>query len=160
KDARDRASESQDGSRMDSNLRIFQDDRTGVRRYLYSNVDWGASLGKWGGTLTWTKWDCDGFASQTPDFIKGVEDGRVRWGFNGKHRKDLTADITVSDVQWLLQYLAGSPTSRSASASSQAVPSPMIRLAIPERCDNASKCCSKLRPTRVSPLVMSADYRP
>ena len=105
KDARDRASEPQDGSRMDSNLRIFQDDRTGVRRYLYSNVDWGASLGKWGGTLTWTKWDCDGFASQTPDFIKGVEDGRVRWGFNGKHRKDLTADITVSDVQWLLQYL-------------------------------------------------------
>jgi hypothetical protein len=105
KDARDTAPPPRGVLGMDSNLAIFLDDRTSVRRYLYANVDWGASLGKWGGTLTWTKWDCNGFASQTSDFIKGVKDPRLRWGFNGKHRKDLTADITVSDVQWLLQYL-------------------------------------------------------
>jgi hypothetical protein len=104
KDSRDFVGTS-GGSRMDSNLAIFQDNRTGVPRYLYTDVDWGASLGRWGGTLTWTKWDCRGFADQTADFIKGRENGELKWGFNGKHRKDLTDGIDVSDVQWLLQYL-------------------------------------------------------
>jgi hypothetical protein len=104
KDSRDKVS-TPNGSHMDSNLAIFEDDRTGVRRYLYAEDDWGASMGKWGGLLTWTKWDCKGFQDQTSDFVKGVENGRLRWGFNGKHRKDLTDDISVSDLQWLMQYL-------------------------------------------------------
>jgi hypothetical protein len=29
----------------------------------------------------------------------------LQWGFKGKNRKDVTSDITVQDVQWLLQYL-------------------------------------------------------
>ena len=62
-------------------------------------------MGKWGGTFTWTKWDCKGFADQTPEFLKVTESGSLQWGFEGKHRKDLTGDITIADVQWLLQYL-------------------------------------------------------
>jgi len=55
--------------------------------------------------LTWTKWDCSGFAKQTPDFVKGVVNGSLQWGFNGKNQREVTSDITVQDVQWLLQYL-------------------------------------------------------
>ena len=106
KDSRDRVTAPDgDSQQMDSNLAVFEDNQGGVRRYLYADVDWGASLGKWGGVLTWTKWDCEGFEEQTGDFIKGVDDGRIRWGFNGKHRKDLTENISVSDVRWLMQYL-------------------------------------------------------
>ena len=104
KDSRDFAR--LNGSRvMDSNLAIFEDNRSGAPRYLYADVDWGASLGMWGDKLTWSKWDCKGFAQDTPIFLKGVEDdGMLKWGFRGKHRKDIT-DVTVKDVQWLLQYL-------------------------------------------------------
>jgi hypothetical protein len=62
-------------------------------------------MGKWGGTFTWTKWDCSGYADQTKDFVKRDDDGSLKWGFNGKHKDDLTSGISVSDVQWLLQYL-------------------------------------------------------
>jgi len=88
-----------------SNLGIFVDDRTGAPRYLYANVDWGASLGKWGNLLTWSRGDCEGFADQTPDFLKRNSDGSLDWGFNGKHREDIISDITVSDIRWLLQFL-------------------------------------------------------
>jgi hypothetical protein len=100
KDARDEAH-----GRMDSNLSIFVDDSTGVRRYLYADSDWGATLGKWGNLLTWDRWNCEGFAEQTPSFVKGVHNGWLQWGFNGKHRKDMTGDISIYDVQWILQYL-------------------------------------------------------
>jgi hypothetical protein len=89
----------------DSNLAIFADDSTGERRYLYSHDDWGATLGEWGNKLTWNRWRCKGFAEQTPDFVKGVESGWLKWGFKGKHRKDIAGDISVYDVQGLLKYL-------------------------------------------------------
>ena len=89
----------------DSNLAVFLDDRTGTPRYHYAIVDWGASLGKWGNLLTWSRGDCKGFANQTPDFVKRTKDGSLQWGFHGKNREELTSDITVEDIRWLLQYL-------------------------------------------------------
>src|SRR5581483_7467733 len=56
KDARDEAA-----GRMDSNLGILVDDSSGVPQYFYENDDWGASLGRWGNTLTWNRWDCKAF---------------------------------------------------------------------------------------------------
>jgi hypothetical protein len=106
KDARDYSGGILGHSEMDTNLAIFEDNRNGERRYYFADDDWGGSMGKWGGSLfAWTRWDCKGFASQTPDFLKHEEDGRLHFGYNGKHRKELTADITVSDIQWLMQYL-------------------------------------------------------
>jgi len=104
KDARDFVTVPNKGLQMDSNLAIFADDRTGERRYLYSNDDWGASMGRWGSVFSRSKWDCQGFAEQTPHFAK-LLGGTIQWGFQGKHQKDLTTNITISDVQWLLQYL-------------------------------------------------------
>ena len=83
----------------DSNFGIFEDSSGDKPRYLYVQTDWGASLGKWGNPLTRSKWNCKDFAGQTREFIKGVEEDRIKWGFGDWD------DIRVSDVQWLLQYL-------------------------------------------------------
>jgi hypothetical protein len=105
KDARDMSTAAQPRGNMNTNLAIFEDNSTDNIRLLYANMDWGASLGKWGNTFTWTKWDCRGFAEQTRRFLTVTDSGLLRWGFSGKHEKDLTSDITLPDVQWLLQYL-------------------------------------------------------
>lgn len=101
KDSRD----AKNHMRSNTNLAIFEDSSGGKKRFLYADDDWGASMGKWGGTFTWTKWDCKGFADQTKDFVKREADGSLDWGFNGKHHDDLTGDISAADIQWLLKYL-------------------------------------------------------
>jgi len=72
-------------------------------RYLI--IDWGASMGKWGSPLTRTKWDCEGFASQNADFVRGVEGGVVSWGYTGQRTDEVIEDIKVEDVRWLMRFL-------------------------------------------------------
>lgn len=72
-------------------------------RYLI--IDWGASMGKWGSPLTRTKWDCEGFASQNAELVRGVEDGVVGWGYTGQRTDEVVEDIKVGDVRWLMRYL-------------------------------------------------------
>jgi hypothetical protein len=87
------------------NLGVLKDDSTGMPRYLYGTIDWGWSLGRWGNVITRSKRDCDAFAEQTEKFVKGVDNGRLTFRFKGVHSDQLMNDITVGDVQWLLQYL-------------------------------------------------------
>lgn len=105
KDARDFADDGSGHGRADSNLAIFEE--SGKHRpYLYFVSDWGATLGKWSPVPPLrTKWDSKGFAAQTPDFVKGLKNGEVQWGYAGTHGADISKGIHVSDVQWLLQYL-------------------------------------------------------
>jgi hypothetical protein len=93
-----------DADAKNTNLGIFSDERD-PQRYLYAISDWGRSLGKWGNLATRTMRDCKGFSDQSSKFVAGVQNGRLLWNFNGVHRSDLTDGISVSDVQWLLQYL-------------------------------------------------------
>lgn len=105
KDARNFANDGTGHGRADSNLGIFEAHGKPVR-YIYAVTDWGATLGKWSPVpLMRTKWDSKGFAQQTPDFVKGVQNGEVQWGFAGTHNPDITRGIRVTDVRWLLQYL-------------------------------------------------------
>jgi hypothetical protein len=69
-------------------------------RYLIT--DWGGSMGKWGGVIGREKWDCKGYHGQTKDFIKGVRDNKVEFGYSGQHSSDFKTDISVSDVKWLV----------------------------------------------------------
>jgi hypothetical protein len=95
-------------SNMDAknvNLGVFQNEEASPLRYLFATVDLGGSLGKWGNVITRTIGDCKGFESQTPNLVKGVENGRVRFTFSGKHSDLLVEDVSVADVQWLMQYL-------------------------------------------------------
>jgi hypothetical protein len=90
-----------------SNTAVFQDRGAASPVYLYAMNDWGATLGSWGGFFKRDRWDIDAYERQTPQFVKGVKDGNIVWGYSGKHGEDITADITPGDVRWLLPYLAG-----------------------------------------------------
>jgi len=72
-------------------------------RYIVN--DWGATMGKWGGVMGRSKWDCSGYTSQTRDFVKGVEGGRVKFGYEGKFTDDVAGGVTVEHVRWLMPYL-------------------------------------------------------
>src|SRR5262249_7712629 len=72
-------------------------------RYLIT--DWGGSMGKWGGLISREKWDCKGYHSQTKDFVKGVKDNKVEFGYSGQHSSDFKSDISVNDVRWLMGYV-------------------------------------------------------
>ena len=72
----------------------------------YLIVDWGGSMGRWGGTVvTRGRWDAAGFAAQTPQFVTGVTDGFVQFGYTGQRTADARASIRVEHVQWLCRYL-------------------------------------------------------
>jgi hypothetical protein len=89
-----------------SNTAVFEHrlpDGTTEARYLI--IDWGASMGKTGSPLTRTKWDCEGFAAQNADFVRGVADGLVSWGYTGQRTDEATEGIKVGDVRWLMRYL-------------------------------------------------------
>jgi hypothetical protein len=99
------------------NTAIYRSIRKGrTVRFLYALDDWGASMGRWGNPITREKWNCEGYAAQTPDFVKGVEDGFVKWGYAGKHDSDITEGIVVDDVRWLLKHL-GKITDRQLQAA-------------------------------------------
>jgi hypothetical protein len=86
-----------------SNTAIFKYKDTKEEHYLIT--DWGGSMGKWGGYFTREKWDCEGYAKQNKDFIKGVKNGKVEFGYKGQRTEDIREGITVSDVKWLAQYI-------------------------------------------------------
>ncbi len=105
KDARDMTKAGQSGT-ADSNLAIFAQLEPSPPHYLYLVSDWGATLGHWGaGPGGRSKWDCKAYSADTPDFVQGVDNGIVKWGYSGKHNDDITKNIRVSDVEWLMQYL-------------------------------------------------------
>lgn len=126
KDVRDRVADTQSGN--DSNLGILQVSGDNGPRYLYLITDWGASFGRWGsGPVLRSKFDCRSYSNQTPQFVSGASRGFVRWGYSGKHDRDITSNIRTSDVEWLLQYL-GKVTNeqlRRGLAASGAAPEEM-----------------------------------
>lgn len=91
---------------LGSNTAIFEHRLAdGRREARYLIIDWGGALGKWGNIVTRGRWDCEGFDAQTPDLVQGVDGELVRWGYAGQRTVDIVANIRVSDVQWLMQYL-------------------------------------------------------
>jgi hypothetical protein len=88
-----------------SNTGILERGQGSARQWIYFISDWGGSMGKWGNYFTREKWDCDGFAHQTPKFVQ-VDGGELKFGFSGKHAGDFKESITISDVRWLMARLA------------------------------------------------------
>ena len=76
------------------------------REARYLIADWGGSMGRWGTTVvTRGRWDAEGFAAQTPNFVTGVSGGLVTFGFTGQRTADAAGGIRVEDVRWLCRYL-------------------------------------------------------
>ncbi len=89
-----------------SNTAIFEhrlSDGELEARYLI--IDWGASMGRWGTPFDRSKWDAAGFETQTPDFITGISDGFVEWGYIGQRTDDAREQISLADVRWLYTYI-------------------------------------------------------
>lgn len=110
-----------------SNTGIRETAIGGRKTWIYLVTDWGATMGKWGGVMRRQKWDCESYTEQTSDFIKGVRDGVVEWGFQGNHTEDTTQGIRLEDVKWILRYI-GSITDqqiRSGLKASGATPEEM-----------------------------------
>ena len=84
-----------------SNTAIFRCENE--LRYLI--IDWGASMGKWGTSfVSRGKWDCQGFASQNPGFLKRKPDGSLAWGYLGQRTEDISDGVIIDDVRWFYQY--------------------------------------------------------
>jgi hypothetical protein len=88
-----------------SNTAILQRGTGPDREWVYYVSDWGGTMGKWGNIFTRSKWDCEGFAGQSDEFIREIDGSEVQFGFNGQHDNEFRDDITVADVRWLMQYL-------------------------------------------------------
>ncbi len=83
------------------NTAVFQKGR----QLLYAFTDWGSGMGRWGNTTGQTNWRCANFASETPQFVKGVEKGHVVFGYQGDLHRGFDDNIPPAHVAWLMQYL-------------------------------------------------------
>jgi hypothetical protein len=71
-------------------------------RYLI--IDWGAALGAWGShILKRGRWDPEAFAGQNAQFITGVDDDIVQFGYQGQRTADAAANISRADVAWFVR---------------------------------------------------------
>jgi hypothetical protein len=90
-----------------SNTAIFEH-RLPRRRHeaRYLITDWGGSMGRWGSNIvTRGRWDPEGFAAQTPQFVTAVDAGMVQFGYAGQRTADVSEGIRLEDVRWLYRYL-------------------------------------------------------
>jgi hypothetical protein len=88
-----------------SNTAIFEQEQKGIREARFLITDWGGSMGSWGNAITRARWDVAAFVAQTPQFVAGVEDGIVKFGYSGQRTEDVASGITPEDVRWLCRYL-------------------------------------------------------
>jgi hypothetical protein len=71
------------------------------REARYLITDWGGAMGKWGSNVVARgRWDAAGYAGQTPQFVTGVRDGWVNFGYQGQRTAEIARDITVEHVEW------------------------------------------------------------
>ena len=89
-----------------SNTGVFEASRSSQGPAWFAVTDWGASLGRSGGFFTRERWDPRSYQAETRHFARLLPDGRIEWGFRGKHGRDITAGVGVEDVRWLLPYLS------------------------------------------------------
>jgi hypothetical protein len=85
-----------------SNTAIFEHRVSPWRREArYLITDWGGSMGRWGSNIvTRGRWDVEGFAAQTPEFVTGVRDGYVTFGYTGQRTTDVAEGIRVDHARW------------------------------------------------------------
>jgi hypothetical protein len=77
----------------------------GQREARYLLTDWGGAMGRWGTTpMTRATWDVGGFEEQTAEFISGVRNGAVCFGYTGQRTSDVAAGISIDHARWFHSY--------------------------------------------------------
>jgi hypothetical protein len=62
-------------------------------------------MGRWGtNVISRGRWDPEGFEAQTPEFITGVKDAIVQFGYVGQRTADVAYDIPVDHVAWFHEH--------------------------------------------------------
>ncbi|MGA2600776.1 MAG: hypothetical protein ABSH09_27735 [Bryobacteraceae bacterium] len=99
--------DNKDGTALpgDSNTGIFERVVNGRHELIYSFTDWGSGMGLWGDKGGQSDWACADYSRQTSDFVKGVVNGQVVFGYDGHHNDDFKTNIHPADVAWLMKYL-------------------------------------------------------
>jgi hypothetical protein len=131
-----------------SNTKIFVVPTRAATEHRYVVSDWGGTMGKWGNYFRRGKWDCDGYSSQSDDFVKGVKNGMLEFGYSGQHTGAIRDDIPVAHARWLLGYLGklSDAQIRAALQASGATPDEV-------------NCFSRAVRARISHLQAFADAR-
>jgi hypothetical protein len=52
------------------------------------------------------RWDPDGFEAQTPEFVAGVGEGFVQFGYVGQRTADVADAIPIEHVAWFCERTA------------------------------------------------------
>lgn len=88
-----------------SNTAIFEVRSRWGREARYLITDWGGAMGRWGSNIvSRDRWDPAGFEQQTPDFVTGVRDGYVNFGYQGQRTAEIARGITVEHAAWFYRY--------------------------------------------------------
>jgi hypothetical protein len=88
-----------------SNTAIFELATAWGREARYLITDWGGAMGKWGSNVVARdRWDAAGYQAQTPQFVTGVRDEWVNFGYQGQRTAEIARSITVEDVEWFYRY--------------------------------------------------------
>jgi hypothetical protein len=90
-----------------SNTAIFEHRLSRWRREArYLITDWGGSMGRWGSNIvTRGRWDIEGFEAQTAQFVTGVSDGCVTFGYSGQRTADVAEGIRLDHARWFVERL-------------------------------------------------------
>jgi hypothetical protein len=89
-----------------SNTAIFEHPSSPwTREARYLIADWGGAMGRWGATvISRGRWDVDGFEAQTPQFVTGVADGWINFGYVGQRTGEVARGINVEHGRWFYRY--------------------------------------------------------
>jgi hypothetical protein len=128
-----------------SNTAIFEHPTPQGREARYLVTDWGGSMGRWGtNVMTRGRWDAAAFAAQTPQFVSGIEDGVVKFGYSGQRTEDVASAVSPEDVQWVCQYLGritrGQMVDALTAAGATGAELIQFEAAIRDRIDQLLKC--------------------
>ena len=113
-------------------------------------TDWGSGLGRWGSVAgSNSNWNCADFASQTPDFVKGIDQNHVIFGWEGVINDGFKTNIPPAHVAWLMDFLGKIPDAELHSWLKSAGGN-----------DAETDCFSKALRTRIEQLRAIAAPRP
>jgi hypothetical protein len=86
---------------------LHPDGKPGVLdRRIYAFTDWGSGMGRWGSVAgSDSNWSCSDYTAQTPAFVRGVERGRVVFGWEGAINAGFRNAIPQAHARWVMQYL-------------------------------------------------------
>ena len=85
-------------------------------------------MGRWGGNVvTRGRWDPQGFAAQTPQFVTGSEAALVQFGYVGQRTADVAAGIRSKTSGGCAAISGGSPTRSCATRLSASGATPEER---------------------------------